>query len=203
MGFLDMRQWMAQLEQHGELRRIKAEVDWDRELGALTRRVLENKGPALLFENIKGYAGGRCTKLFASGLGSRARLALALGFPRDAGNRELVQYVMQKNRAAVAPVVVDKGPVKEVVIRGDAIDQAEFPVPKWHYLEGGRYIHTFSSIVTRDPDTGVMNVGMYRGMIGKKDTTPFLLVKGGQHWGAHFVKWAARTKPMPVACVIG
>ncbi|HLN39800.1 MAG TPA: UbiD family decarboxylase domain-containing protein, partial [Xanthobacteraceae bacterium] len=45
--------------------------------------------------------------------------------------------------------------------------------------------------------------GMYRGMIGHKDTAPFLLVKGGQHWGAHFVKWAARGKPMPVACVIG
>src|SRR5271163_84660 len=89
MGFLDMRQWMAQLEQHGELRRIKAEVDWDREIGAVTRRVLEKKGPALLFENIKGYNAGRCTKLFASGLGSRSRLALALGFPPDAANREL------------------------------------------------------------------------------------------------------------------
>ena len=81
MGFLDMRQWMAQLEQHGELRRIKAEVDWDREIGAVTRRVLEKKGPAVLFENIKGYGNGRCTKLFASGLGARSRLALALGFP--------------------------------------------------------------------------------------------------------------------------
>ena len=48
-----------------------------------------------------------------------------------------------------------------------------------------------------------MNVGIYRGMIGRKDTTPFLLIKGGQHWGAHFVKWAARDEPMPVACVIG
>ena len=37
-----------------------------------------------------------------------------------------------------------------------------------------------------------MNVGIYRGMIGQKDTAPFLLIKGGQHWGAHFVKWAAR-----------
>ena len=80
MGFLDMRQWMANLEQQGELRRIKAEVDWDREIGAITRRVLEKKGPALLFENIKGYEDGRCTKLFASGLGARSRLALALGF---------------------------------------------------------------------------------------------------------------------------
>src|SRR5256885_13564980 len=40
-------------------------------------------------------------------------------------------------------------------------------------------------------------------MIGGKDTAPFLLIKGGQHWGAHFVKWAAHKEPMPVACVIG
>src|ERR1700688_3341469 len=203
MGFLDMRRWIAQLDEHGERRPIKAEVDWDREIGAVTRRVLEKKGPAVLFENIKGYANGRCTKLFASGLGARSRLALALGFPHDATNRDLVQYVMKKNRETIAPVTVATGPVKEVIVRGKDIDQTDFPVPKWHYLEGGRYIHTFSSIVTKDPDTGVMNVGMYRGMIGQKDTAPFLLVKGGQHWGAHFVKWAARGNPMPVACVIG
>jgi NAD(P)-dependent dehydrogenase (short-subunit alcohol dehydrogenase family) len=44
MGFLDQRQWIVNLEQQGELRRIKAEVDWDREIGAVTRRVLEKKG---------------------------------------------------------------------------------------------------------------------------------------------------------------
>jgi UbiD family decarboxylase len=173
------------LEREGELRRVTAEVDWDREIGAVTRRILEKKGPALLFEIVKGYRNGRCTKLFVSGLGARSRLALALGFPRDAANRELVQYVMKKNRETIAPVVVASGLVKEVIIRGEAIDQTEFPVPKWHYLEGGRYIHMFSCIVTRDPDTGVMNVGIYRGMIGRKDTAPFLLIKGGQHWGAH------------------
>ena len=49
-----------------------------------------------------------------------------------------------------------------------------------------------------------MNVGIYRGMIGQKDTTPFLLIKGGQHWGHHFVKYGAPgSEPMPVACVIG
>lgn len=203
MGFVDQRQWMATLAQHGELRRITAEVDWDREIGAVTRRVLEKKGPALLFENIKGYTTGRCTKLFVSGLGAPSRLALALGFPSDAPNRELVQYVMKKNREAIAPIVVSSGPVKDVIVRGDAVDQTEFPVPKWHFREGGRYIHTFSAIVTKDPETGVMNVGIYRGMIGRKNTAPFLLVKGGQHWGAHFLKWAARKQPMPVACVIG
>ena len=93
MGFMDMRQWMALLDKEGELRRITAEVHWDREIGAIARCVLEKKGPALLFENIKGYASGRCTKLFVSGLGARSRLALVLGYPRDAANRELVQHV--------------------------------------------------------------------------------------------------------------
>src|ERR1700720_1430880 len=117
MGFLDMRQWMAQLEQHGELRRIKTEVDWDREIGAVARRVLEKKGPALLFENIQGYASGRGTKGFVSGLGARSALAPGLGFPRKVTNRELIQYVMKKNRETLAPTVVQRGPVKEVVVR--------------------------------------------------------------------------------------
>ncbi len=41
MGFLDLRQWINLLEQQGEVRRIKAEVDWDREIGAVTRSVME------------------------------------------------------------------------------------------------------------------------------------------------------------------
>ena len=76
-SFMDTRDWIALLEKEGELRRITAEVDWNREIGAIARRVLEKKGPALLFENIKGYRSGRCKKLFVSGLGARSRLAMA------------------------------------------------------------------------------------------------------------------------------
>jgi len=203
MGFIDLREWITRLDKDGEVRRVTAEVDWDREIGAIARRVLEKKGPALLFETIKDYRTGRCTKLFTGGLGTRERMALALGFQKDVGNGEIVSYVMQKNRERVAPVVVRTGPVKDVIVRGREIDQAEFPVPRWHFKEGGRYIHTFSGIVTRDPDTRVMNVGIYRGMISQRDTTPFLLLKGGQHWGNHFLKYSERGEPMPVACVIG
>src|SRR5262245_15480613 len=111
MGFMDLRQWMGLLEKEGELRRIRAEVDWDRELGAIARRVLEKKGPALLFENIKGYQRGRCTRLFTGGLASRGRLALSLGLPRDVPNDQIVQYVMQKNGERRPPVLVRAGPV--------------------------------------------------------------------------------------------
>src|SRR5204862_178190 len=68
MAFMDLREWIAVLEKDGELRRIRAAVDWDREIGAVSRRVLEKKGPALLFERIKGYETGRSTRLFTGGL---------------------------------------------------------------------------------------------------------------------------------------
>ena len=68
MGFMDLRQWLGQLEKEGKLKRIDAEVHWDRELGAVARRVLERKGPALLFENITGYRSGRCTKLLTGAM---------------------------------------------------------------------------------------------------------------------------------------
>ena len=102
MGFMDMRQWITRLEKEGELRRITAEVDWDREIGAVARRVLKKHGPALLFENIRGYRDGRCTRLFTGGLGERRRLALALGFPKDVGNPELLSQTNPRYQDCVA-----------------------------------------------------------------------------------------------------
>ncbi len=203
IGFMDLRQTIQRLENAGDLHRVRAEVDWNREIGALTRRVLEKKGPALMFESIKGYRSGRCTKLVTSLLAGDSRLRFILGLPAGASNRDIVRHVMKKNRETIAPVRVATGPVKENILTGNAIDLFEFPVPIWHYLEGGRYINTFASVVTRDPDTGVLNVGVYRGMIGSKCSIPVLLNMGGQHWGRHFMKYAERGEPMPVACVIG
>jgi len=56
MQFGDLRGWIAHLRREGELHEVSAEVDWDRELGAITRRAFGNgHGPALLFSNIKDY----------------------------------------------------------------------------------------------------------------------------------------------------
>jgi hypothetical protein len=202
-GFLDLRQWIDLLESEGELHRITAPVSWDREIGTVSRKVLERKGPALLFENIRGYENARGRRVFTGGIGTRERLALALGFPKDTNNRAIVQHVMKKNRERIPPVRMATGPVKENIVKGDAIDLLEFPVPKWHYLEGGRYINTYACIVTKDPETRVQNVGIYRGMVGRKNSIPSLLIMGGQHWGQHFAKYADRREKMPVACVIG
>lgn len=200
----DLRSALRRLKAKGELAEVQGEVHWDREIGTLTREVLRRKGPALLFCNIADYnaPGRRCGKLATSLLASHRRISLLLGFDEERPNDELVRYVMQKNTELVKPVMVDDGPIHEQILTGDAIDLRAFPVPHWHYLDGGRYINTFGAVVTKDPDTGELNVGVYRGMIADRDKIAVLLVPG-QHWGQHWAKYKARNQPMPVASVYG
>ena len=153
-GREDLRSWIELLESNGELRRVKTEVDWDREIGAITRLVANNKGPALLFENIKDYKNARCTKLFTNGLGSRSRVAMAIDLPPDTPFKELTQVIRERFIKPVFSRVVRTGPVKENMVRGEDVDLFEFPAPKWHHQDGGRYINTSCSVVTRDPESG-------------------------------------------------
>ena len=70
-GCMDLRQWMELLDREGELHRIAAPVSWDREIGTISRKVLERKGPALLFENIQRLQ--ECARPAASSPAASAR----------------------------------------------------------------------------------------------------------------------------------
>jgi UbiD family decarboxylase len=203
MAYQSMREWIAKLEEEGELKRVTAEVDWNLELGAIARRVADMEGPALLFENIKGCHDTRCRKLFLGGPGSRQRVALALGLPKETGYKEMVEFVKNRLETRVETVKVASGPVKENIVRGDDVDLYQLPVPLYHEMDGGRYINTYCSIVTMDPDTKLMNVGMYRGMIGDDEKSIAVLLVINQHWGMHFTKHKRRGEEMPVAAVYG
>ncbi len=101
------------------------------------------------------------------------------------------------------PKIVKTGPVKENIVNGDDVDLYEFPVPQWNRLDGGRYILTYGGVVTKDPDTGVMNVGIYRGMVAGKNKIPILMWRA-QHIGHHVTAWQqAGHKEMPIAVAIG
>lgn len=197
-----LRTWLAELEAHGELARIQAEVDWDRELSAITRINLSLGGPGLLFESIKGYRNGRCTKFLTSAVGNRKQVCLLLGVDPATSDAGLVRHLKSKYRSGVKPVQVPTGPVKKNVLRGDDIDLFEFPVPRWHELDGGRFIDTFCGVITRDPDSGAMNVGLYRGQVVGSRQIGKLLVPT-QHWGAHFSQYRHNSVPMPIAIVYG
>ena len=81
MAVKDLREWIALLEEKGELKRIRAEVDWDEEIGAITREISSQHGPALLFERIKDHEQTLCRRLFTNGTGTRERVCRLLGLP--------------------------------------------------------------------------------------------------------------------------
>jgi 4-hydroxy-3-polyprenylbenzoate decarboxylase len=200
MGYKDAREWIAKLESEGELKRCKAKVDWNGEIAEITLRVVSKRGPAILFENIKNYEAGRCTKLFVGGMGNRRRIALALSLPKEASREDIIQFLRKKFKESIKPFMVEKGPVKENIVKGKDINLFELPVPMWHPKDGGRYINTYCGVITKDPETGERNVGLYRGMIVSKDEIGVFLVPA-QHWGVHYFKYKALGKPMPVAIV--
>jgi UbiD family decarboxylase len=205
VAFGDMRGWMKALEGAGELQQIDAEVDWNIELGTIARLAQgAGTGPALLFNNIRDYgANARCRQVFTGGLSSARRIAMMLGLPPDTHARELVKIGRTLLTGSVPPKLVKTGPVKENIVKGDDIDLLELPVPQWNRADGGRYIMTYGGVVTKDPDSGVMNVGIYRGMVGGKNLIPILMWRA-QHIGHHVTAWQQKGhKEMPIAVAIG
>ncbi|MFC2071087.1 UbiD family decarboxylase, partial [Chloroflexota bacterium] len=154
------------------------------EIGTLTEIISgEPNPPLLLFDKIKGYeAGYRVTSnLFAS---SR-RTALGLGLPSEANKMDLVRAMREKIEAGIEPippVEVETGPIKENVDIGDQVDLLKFPAPKWHELDGGRYIGTGDIGIIRDPDEGWVNFGTYRTQVHDRSTVTVALAPG--HHGA-------------------
>jgi UbiD family decarboxylase len=180
------------LEERRLLRRVAAEVDWDLEIGAIQRRVFDREGPALLFERVRGHD----TPLVSGVLGTPERYALGIGCPPDL--RSIILRVRDATRGPIAPVVVGRGPCQEHVETEGEIDVRRFPTPKWHALDGGRYIGTLGLVVTKDPETGARNMGIYREQILGPDR---VALNATQQVGTLWQKWRRAGRPMPVATV--
>lgn len=194
----DMRDFIAQAEAEGMLKRIKAEVDWDLELSHIAKLNEEKEGPALLFEKVKGYQSPVITSVCTT----TQRLALILGMRRDATLVDLMRLWVDKNQEKVPPKWVDTGPCKENVLRGDEVDLFAFPVPKYYPRDGGRYFGTAHFVLSRDPETGWVNLGTYRLQLLGKNRLGTQFIKG-KHADIMLKKYQAMGKPMPVAVVVG
>ena len=207
MPYKDFREWVNTLEAKGRLHKIRKEVDWSLELGAVIRRTWDTYGdaaPSLMFENIKDYHTPSPNKFFVTS-GSWSTIALTLGMPLVGDYpRGLVQEYRRRAKSPIKPVMVDSGPCKENITRADDVDLLKFPVPFWHERDGGRYIGTATSVITKDPETGWLNVGCYRMMVhGDRKSLGTPLFPGGQHWGLHYLKYIQRNEPMPVVIAMG
>ena len=96
MAFKDLREWLAFLKKENELHTIDVEVDWNLEMSDIERKVLDEKGPALLFNNIKDYKDTRGKKFFYGSLGTYGRVALMLGLPKDTSLQDLMNTIRKR-----------------------------------------------------------------------------------------------------------
>ena len=206
VSFKDLRGWIAALDAAGELDRVKGRVDWNIELGTVTRLAQgPGTGKALLFDKIKDYdrPDSRCGRVFVSGLAKYSRVAMMMGLAPDTHPRELVKLGRTILNGAIPPRIVKTGACKDVIVKGQDVDLYDFPSPHWNRPDGGRYILTYGGVISKDPISNVMNVGIYRGMVASKTEIPMLMWRA-QNIGHHVAAWiAAGHKHMPIAVAIG
>ncbi|MBI2831867.1 MAG: UbiD family decarboxylase [Chloroflexi bacterium] len=199
----DLRSFIKKTEELGECKLVEG-ADWELEIGSIAEVMgTVPDSPMLLFDSIKGYPKGY--RVLTNVFPKLSRLVLALGFPEMKNKREVVSYYRQKLKdgvVPVAPVEVDNAPVKENVITGSKIDLFKFPVPRWHALDGGRYIGTGDTVIMRDPDDGWVNLGTYRVQIHDKDTAT-VWIAPGQHGALIRQKYWDRGQSCPVVVTCG
>jgi 4-hydroxy-3-polyprenylbenzoate decarboxylase len=213
MAFASLADFVDLLKQTGELVEIDYPVSPELEMTEITDRVSKNKGPALLFSNPVGYD----MPVLLNAFGSEKRMALALGVdsvddiadriralitqkPPETFRQKLDALFQLKEITQFFPRKVGNGRCKEVIFAEDpSLDI--LPILKCWPLDGGPFI-TLPLVHSKDPVTGIRNMGMYRVQKFDKQTT-------GMHWqihkvgAAHHREYFKENRRMEVAITLG
>ena len=156
---LTLRAFINRVQAIKELKQISG-ANWDLEIGAITEVSSSlSDSKALLFDDIVGYPKG--FRVITNATGSQKRSALALGIDPLLGGLKLVKTFKEKIEKLkfIAPKNVADGPVCQNIDSGNKVNVLKFPAPRWHREDGGRYIGTMDAIITKDPDSGWVNIG--------------------------------------------
>jgi UbiD family decarboxylase len=198
---LDLRPWLEAARAAGELAEID-DASLDLEIGAITDINAAERGPALLFT---GFEGGR---VLSCSLSRAKRLALALGLDPELDDQGIVRALERKpaewreNASRFPHRIVADGPVRERILSGDDIDMTRYPAPLWHEGDGGRYLGTGCSVITRDPQDGWVNAGTYRVAVHEEKLLG-LMAQRSQHGAIHMSRYHERGEPAPVVVSFG
>ena len=219
MPYKDLRDFIQQLEQRGELKRISREIDPQLEMTEVCDRTLRAGGPALLFEHPTGHSVPVLANLF----GTAERVALGMGADSVAALREVgtllaalkepeapqgVKDAWQKlplfkKVLDMAPKLVKQAPCQERVIEAGAVDLATLPIQTCWPEDAGPLI-TWALVVTRGPHKPRQNMGIYRQqVIGRNRVIMrWLAHRGG---ALDYRDWVAAHpgEPFPVAVALG
>jgi len=190
----DLREFLAALEERGDLVTLSKEVDWEYEAVSYTRQSSDIDGPAFIYDNMRDSEYRCLSGLF----GSARRVSLALGRDYD----YLLRNFGELEQLSIPPVMTeDAAPCQEVVITGDDVDVLSLPLLRHFELDGGRYL-TAGLQVSQDPDTDVANVSIHRQLpLDKNHMTVF--APPGRHLRTVIERWHEQGKEAPIAVVIG
>jgi len=214
MAYNDLRGFIKALEKNKELKRIDVEVDCDLEIAEITDRVCKQGGPALLFENVRGYK----IPVLINTLGSQRRMQLALevdsyeaiaeritellDFKSPQGLIEKIKLIPRlAELGSFFPKMVKDGPCKEVILREGEFSLFDFPIIKCWPQDAGRFI-TFPLVFSRNPVTGKRNCGVYRMQVFDEKTTA-MHWQIHKHGASHFRQHLRDGRRMEVAVAIG
>jgi 4-hydroxy-3-polyprenylbenzoate decarboxylase len=201
---------LDELDRRGDLRRIHVEVDPEHEITEIVCRVVREEGPALLFERVKGSA----FPLAVNVLGARRRIEWALGrHPGELG-QELYRLAQRINPPTLSRLYENRktlwralsmrtrktrhGPCQDVM---ETPNLDRLPILKCWPEDGGRFF-TLGLVLTRDPESKVGNLGIYRMQVFGPDRTGmhWQIMKGG---GYHYHRAEQQNQPLDVAVVVG
>ncbi|MEL0658628.1 4-hydroxy-3-polyprenylbenzoate decarboxylase [Psychromonas arctica] len=219
MKFDDLRDFLNQLEEKGLLKRISQEIDPNLEMTEISDRTLRAGGPALLFENPKGYDTPVLTNLF----GTTERVALAMGKKKVKELREVgewLAYLKEPEPPKGLKAMWEKLPIfkqvlnmptkkvsspacQEVVMEGDDVDLTKLPIMKCWPGDVAPLI-TWGLTITRGPYKKRQNLGIYRQQLISKNK---IIMRWLSHRGGaiDFREWqeANPGKPFPVSVALG
>lgn len=203
--YKDLREFLATLEEEGQLVRIKDEVNPEPDIGAAGRAASRMpNGPAVLFENIKGYKGSVVTNVH----GSWQNHALMMGMPKDTPTREQFEELNNRwDKFPVEPNIVsrEEAPCKENTITEDINLFEILPLYRINEQDGGFFLSK-ASVISGDPefpdDFNKVNVGTYRIQVKDKDRV------GIQALAMHDIavqleKAERKNEPLPIAITLG
>lgn len=208
----DLRDFIKELENNNELKRISAEVDSNLEIAEIIRRQMYSNGPAILFENVKGYK----MPVLANAFGSMKRLEIGLEMKDftqigqrivdmtkmdiPSGFLNKIKKLPELSKMTESfPKLENSGPVTEVTSNTASFD--DLPILKSWSKDAGKFI-TLGLVATSHPETGVRNLGVFRMQI--LDSTHALM-----HWqkhkrGAHHSDISKdKGEKIPAAIIIG
>lgn len=213
----DLRQFLTLLEQRGQLKRITTPVDPDLEVAEIANRLLLAGGPALLFENVKGSS----MPLAINVMGTVERVCWSMNMDQVAdletlGEKLALLYQPRPPKKLSQAVNLGKAlfdvvkakpmrdllpPCQQVVLKHDQVDLTQLPLLRVYPGDAGKVV-TLGIMITKDPENGIPNVGVYRLQLQSQNTmtVQWLSVRGCSR---HLRKAAERGQKLEVAIAIG